>query len=176
MSPSNRQGAPNTTRGLVIVVAAAVLGLVLLARGGSNSLLGATQNPTRSKTTTTVVNVPTIPKPAVTTAPTATNPPADVKVGIYNGTGGKDGSAAGNNQKKLAPLGYTQVSINDSGATPKSVIYYAEGAQGDATAISKALGLPGVTVESVASAASLPPGAQGLAVVVIIGENSVTGN
>ena len=127
----------------------------------------------RSHTTTTVVNVPTIPKPAVQTAPTATNPPADVKVGIFNGTGGKDENAAGNNQKKLAPLGFTQVSIADTGATPKSVIYYAEGAKGDATAISKALGLPAVTVEPVASAASTPPGAQGLAVVVIIGQNSV---
>jgi hypothetical protein len=174
MSRRPPPGAPNATRGLVIVVAAGLLGLVLLARGGSTSLLASGSSATNSQPTTTVVNVPTIPKTA-TTVPQATNPPADVKVAVFNGTGGKDENAAGNNQRKLTPLGYTQVTIADTTATPTSAVYYADGSQGDAVAIASALGLPTTAVAPMSSAKSLPPGTQGVNVVVIIGEDSATG-
>lgn len=170
MSPSPEAGAPNATRGIVIVVVAAILGVFLLARGSSSTLVGASAK-AAGKTATTVVNVPTIPKESPT-APPATNAPAGVKVAIFNGTGGKNQNAAGDAKRALTPLGYTSVSINDTTTTPKSVVYYATGSQGDAAAVAKAVGLPNAPVEPTSKAASLPAAASGSAVVVIIGQDA----
>ena len=170
MSPPPEDGAPNAMRGIVIVVVAALIGVFLLARGGTRTLGGASTK-AAGKTTTTVVNVPTIPKEQ-STVPPVTNPPGGVKVAVFNGTGGKNQNAAGDAKRALAPLGYTSVSINDMTGTPKSMVYYATGAQGDAAAVAKAVGLPTAPVEPTSKAASLPAGAQGSAVVVIIGQDA----
>ena len=176
MSPGPHPGAPNAARGIVLVVAAGLLGLVLLARGGNNSLISTGASNATGQVTTTTAPVPTIPNEITTVAPPATNKPADVTVAIFNGTGGKDESAAGNSRAKLTPLGFTQITIADTTAMPKSAVYFTvAGAQGDAVAIAKALGLPGSVVTSSSNAASLPAGAQGASVIVIIGENSAAG-
>ena len=170
MSPPPEAGAPNAVRGIVIVVVAAIIGVFLLARGGTSTLGGASTG-AAGKSTTTVVNVPTIPK-GTSTVPPVTNPPAGVKIAVFNGTGGKNQNAAGDAMRALAPLGYTSVSVNDTAAAPKSIVYYATGAQGDATAVAKAVGIPTAPIEPTSKAASLPAGAQGSAVVVIIGQDA----
>lgn len=177
MSPRPQPGAPNAARGIALVVAAGLLGIVLLARGGNSSLLSTGSSSGSSHATTTTAPVPTVPNETTTVPAPAANKPADVTVAIFNGTGGKDPNAAGNNKAKLTPLGYTQVTIADTTAVPKSVVYYTvAGAQGDAIAVAKALGLSPSTVTSSTNAASLPPGAQGASVVVIIGENAAAGS
>jgi hypothetical protein len=177
MSPGSPSGAPNAARGVVLVVAAGLLGLVLLARGGNSSLISTGSSNASGHVTTTTAPVPTVPDETTTVAPPATNKPADVTVAVFNGTGGKDPNAAGNNKAKLTPLGYSQVTIADTTAAPKSAVYYSvAGAQGDAVAVDSALGLPRSAVTSSANAASLPPGAQGASVIVIIGEDSAAGS
>lgn len=173
MSPRPRPGAPNAARGVVLVVAAGLLGLVLLARGGNSSLISTGSSNASGHATTTTAPVPTIANAPTSVAPPATNKPADVTVAVFNGTGGKDANAAGNNKAKLTALGYNQVTIADTTASPKSAVYYTlAGAQGDALAIASALGLPASVVTSSSNAASLPAGAQGASVIVIIGQNA----
>ena len=107
MSPTTSPGAPNAVRGIVIVVVAGVLGLVLLARGGTNSLFDDGE-PVAANThvTSTTGNVPTIaPAPTTVAAPTDTKAPADVKVAVFNATAGAITGAAGDAQSKLTPLG-----------------------------------------------------------------------
>lgn len=169
-----KPGAPDATRGLVIVVVAALLGVLLLARGGTSTVLDtATSTPADSSaTTTTVVGLPPIDKPTTTPAPPPTNAPASVNVAIFNGTGGKIVGAAGKNRDKLTPLGFAQVQIYDTAATEKSVVYYGDGARGDAAAIAKALGFDDAAIESVSSATDLPSTAEGADVVVIVGQDA----
>lgn len=170
MSPDSRPGAPNALRGLVIVVVAGLVGLFLLAHGGTSGLVGTTSKSGSTHATTTVPVVPTIPPESSTTAPPTTKPPAGVNVAVFNGTGGKLPNAAGNNKAKLTPLGYSQVAIYDTSPTAKSTVYYQDGFQGNAQAIAKALGIG--PVASTTSAATLPPQATSANVVVIIGQDA----
>ena len=174
MSPTRPPGAPNATRGLVIVVVAALLGVFLLARGGSNDMTANKVNKATSVTTTTVAGVPSIPAGPTTIAPSASSDPAAVKVGIFNGTSGKtrNDTAAGDAKRKVTPLGYTNVTISDTAATAKSAVYFAEGFGGDAASIAKTLGLPATTVKPIAGAKGLPSGTDGLSVVVILGQDA----
>ena len=150
-----------------------MLGLVLLARGGNNSLL--------STGSSNASGTPPRPRAGADRAerdhhpPPATNKPAASPFAVFNGTGGKDPNAAGNSKAKLTPLGYAQVTIADRTATPKSAVYYSVARQGDAVAVATALGLPRSAVNSSTNAASLPPGAQGASVIVVIGEDSAAG-
>lgn len=171
-----KPGAPDATRGLVIVVVAALLGVFLLARGGTSDVLD-TSTPSNDKSSapiTTVAGLPPIAKPTTTPPPPPTNAPASVNVAIFNGTGGKIVGAAGKNRDKLTPLGYTQIAIYDTAATEKSVVYYGEGARGDAAAIAKALGFADSAIESVDAATNLPSNAQGASVIVIVGQDAPT--
>ncbi len=174
VSPDRTPGAPNAARGVVIVVVAGLVGLFLLYRGGSSGVL-ASSEPAPAHATTTVANVPTIPAPTTTAPPPSTSPPAQVSVAIFNATGGKVPGAAGDNRNKLTPLGYSQVTINDSTPVPKTAVYYAKGSKGDALAIAKALGYHASVVAPSSGAKSLPPGAQNAAVVVIIGQDAPSG-
>jgi hypothetical protein len=96
-----------------------------------------------------------------------------VQVAVFNGTGGANTTAAGDNRAKLTPAGYTSIQIGDTTTTPTSAIYYAEGAGGDAQAIAALLKLPVTAPQPIAAAASLPGGSQGAKVVVIVGQDSV---
>jgi hypothetical protein len=167
-------GGPTAARGIVIIAVAVVLGLVLLARGGHGSLIDRASS--KGHTSTTLqANIPTVPLETTTSAPPPTNAPASVKVAIFNGTGGALPNAAGDSQRKLAPAGYTNVSIADTTATQQSAIYYAPGAQGDAAAIAHELGMA-VTPQPSSNAASLPGGSTGAQVIVIIGADAAGGS
>lgn len=178
MSPKPAPGAPNAVRGIVIVVAAGLLGLFLLARGGTTGLVSHDEVASSgSHVTSTTGNVPTIAPTPTTVAPSATKAPADVSVAIFNATGGAVTSAAGDAKAKLTPLGYNQISIADAPeATKASTVYYADGYQANAQAIAGALGIDPSAVKSSAGAPSNPGVGQGASVVVVIGTDAASGH
>lgn len=175
MSPKTSPGAPNAVRGIVIVVVAGVLGLVLLARGGTTSLFDDGE-PVAANThvTSTTGNVPTIaPAPTTVAAPTDTKPPAGVKVAVFNGTAGAITGAAGDAQSKLTPLGYENVTLADAPqAIEATAVYYAAGFEQNATAIAQALGYDPGVVAPAQGATNNPGEGQGASVVVVIGTDA----
>lgn len=177
MSPKPAPGAPNAVRGIVIVVAAGLLGLFLLARGGTTGLVshdGST--PSGGHVTSTTGNVPTIAPAPTTVAPSATKAPADVSVAVFNATGGAVTNAAGDAKAKLTPLGYNQISIADAPQAEKaSAVYYADGYQANAQAIAGALGFDPGSVKAAAGAPNSPGAGQGASVVVVIGTDTASG-
>lgn len=178
MSPQPAPGAPNAARGIIIVAVAAVLGLFLLARGGTDTVV-ATDKPKNepAHVTSTTGNVPPIaPTPTTVAPPTDTKAPADVSVAVFNGTGGAVTGAAGNAKSKLVPLGYSQITLADTtSAVQATAVYFADGFQADAAAIAEALGYdPGVVTP--AEGAQTNPGAGiGASVVVVIGTDAASG-
>ena len=177
MSPQPQPGAPNAVRGIVIVAVAAVLGLALLARGGTHGLVDATPADTvAAHVTSTTGNVPTIaPTPTTVVAPTDTKAPADVTVAVYNATAGAITGAAGAVKDKLTPLGYNQVTLNDApAAIDKTAVYYAAGYEANATAIAKALGYDPSVVAAADGATNNPDSGSGASIVVVIGTDAAT--
>ncbi len=179
MSPtSSSPGAPNAARGVVIVVVAGVLGLFLLARGGTNSLLD-NDEPVAQQThvTSTIANVPTIaPAPTTAAPPADTKAPADVSVAVFNATAGAVTGAAGDAKAKLVPLGYENVNLAD---TPQAIeataVYYAAGFESNATAIAQALGYDPKVVAPADGAQNNPGEGSGASVVVVIGTDAANG-
>lgn len=177
MSPKTSPGAPNAVRGIVIVVVAGVLGLVLLARGGTNSLLDNDESVVaQTHVTSTTGNVPTIaPAPTTLAAPTDTKAPAEVSVAVFNATAGAITGAAGNAKAKLVPLGYNNVTLADAAsAIEATAVYYAEGFESNATAIAQALGYDPGVVAPADGAANNPGQGQGASIVVVIGTDAAT--
>jgi len=179
VSPNNSTpGAPNAVRGIVIVVVAGVLGLVLLARGGTNSLLDDDQ-PVAQQThvTSTIANVPTIaPAPTTVAPPVGTKAPADVSVAVFNATAGAVTGAAGDAKAKLVPLGYENVSLDDAPqAIQATAVYYAAGFEPNATAIAQALGYDPKVVAPADGANNNPGASSGASVVVVIGTDAANG-
>ncbi len=181
MSPDNQPGAPNAVRGLVIVVVAGLLGLFLLARGGSAGLLDTSEpGPVAGAPSTTVENVPTIAPSvsAVEEPPAATEeqPAAETTVAIFNATAGAVTGAAGDAQSKITPLGYEQTSLADApSAIEASAVYFADGFEANAKTIADALGL-GPDVVAPADGAQNNPGAgAGTDIVVVIGTDAAGG-
>lgn len=160
----------------MIVVVAGLLGLFLLARGGSNSLLASgTPSGGASKVTSTVPNVPTIAPPTtVAAAPPSTRAPSEVNIAIYNATKGAVATAAGNAKSKLSPFGYTNVSIDDApDAIKQSAVLYAAGYQADAQAIADTLGFDRGAVAPADGAKNNPGAGKGASIVVVIGTDTV---
>lgn len=157
------------SRGVVLLVVAVVVGAFLLARGSSGSILGDRSSGNGGNTTTTLP-----PQSTSTTAatPSTTKSAAQLKVAIYNATGGKISSAAGNSQSALANAGYASanLSIADAPDTRStSTVYYQSSAnRADAAVVAAKLQLPNNSVQAVGST-SLPTSAQGADVVVFIG-------
>lgn len=176
MSPNqNAPGAPNAVRGIVIVAVAGVLGIVLLARGGTTSLIDSTR-PDKAQThvTSTTGNVPTIaPPPTTATPPADTMAPADVSVAVYNATAGAVTGAAGDAKAKIVPLGYENVTLSDAPqAIEATAVYFAAGFEANATAIAQALGFDAGVVTPAEGAQNNPGSGSGASVVVVIGTDA----
>jgi hypothetical protein len=164
------QSSP-VARGVVLLVVAVVIGAFFLARGNSGSLLGNQGSAGANASATT--SAPTSSTTPPTTPPTM-KPATATKIAVYNGTGGKVSSAAGNSRTKLVSVGYTQgnISINDTAQLPTSAIYYQPTVnQTDAAAVATALGFPTTTVQPAQAAApnAIPASAKGSDIVVLIG-------
>lgn len=178
MSAESQPGAPDAMRGIVIVVVAGLLGLFLLARGGTSSLLDTSEPaPVAGAPTTTVENVPSIStSPSVVQEPPDAaegKPAAEVSVAIFNATAGAITGAAGDAQSKLTPLGYDQTSLADAAsAIEATAVYYADGFEANARAIAEALGYDADVVAPAAGAENNPGAESGADVVVVIGTNA----
>lgn len=180
MSQQSAPGAPNAVRGIVIVVVAGLLGLVLLARGGTNSLLDGGEPVAAGDThvTSTTGNVPTIPAAPSTdaAAPVDTRAPGEVSIAVFNATAGAITGAAGDAKALLVPLGYENVTLADAPqAIESTAVLHAEGFEANATAIAQALGYDPAVVAPADGAANNPGAGQGTSIVVVIGTDAATG-
>jgi len=170
-APSPTPAEPDDPRartiGIVLIVAAVVIGVVLLAKGFSQEdSLVATAAPENDRTTTTVVTGGGVEETTTTVVPVA-NPPANVTVIVANGSGATGVAAA--NGEKLEAGGYTNTETTNAPTTATTSVYYAEGAQADAQAVATLLGFDQSTVT--AMPASPPVELAGATVLVVIGSD-----
>lgn len=128
-------------RGAGLLAIAVILGIVLLnsSDGGDFDTVSAGGKTKDTKVTTTLA-------PATTTTTVALRPPAEVKVLAANGTTTK--GLAGKFKDKLSAAGYNALAPTDATTKPvtKSVVYFAQGYQGEAGAVATAVGLPATAV------------------------------
>ena len=134
-SPQNNQQL-----GIILVVVAVVIGIFLLAKGGSDDTTVATgpdttENPTDSGSTDSTPSEPTV----------VTVPVGELPVVVANGSGNP--GVAGNTADILLIGGYAQATATDATAalngdiTTATAVYYVEGAQADAEGVAALLGL-----------------------------------
>jgi hypothetical protein len=165
---SGRSGSltPETSRdnlvGAVLIAAAVLLGVLLLAKGYDEEGGIVAASAPEESTTTTVA-------PPPTTAPIA-RPAAEVPVFVANGAGVT--GAAGTLRDQLQADGYTQVEVGDAEQVTATVVYYAEGGQAEAEALSTAIGTDPAAVRALP--ADPPADPQGALVLVVIGPDTAS--
>lgn len=178
-APKQRSGGldPNT-RGIAVLVAAVVIGLLLLWKAGDSGT--SAQVPLSTKTTTTVdtsnldgKNTTTTPGTASTTTTSADGKqPADVSVLVLNASG-PAGSAAETSQT-IGAAGYKMgapANANAGVTLTETAVYYADGFQAEATAVALLLGRTDAVVQPMPT--PVPgPGADSANVVVVLGKNT----
>ena len=134
-------------RGLLVVLAAVVIGLVLLnsgldGGGGSVSAVtlpsGSTTKPTTKPTTATTKATTSGSDTTVATVPGSTRPTNQVKVFVANAAAIK--GAAGRLADVLKAAGYVAVTGNITPKIANSVVYYVQGSQSEAAAVAQAIG------------------------------------
>jgi hypothetical protein len=170
-TPPDTEDPRARTLGIVVIVVAVLIGVVLLAKGFSQEDgLVSTAAPANDRTTTTTSATCgglAPPDDETTTTTAAANPPANVTVLVANGSG-KTG-VAGTNAEKLKTAGYTKVDTANAPTTAKTAVYFATGAEADAQAVAKALGLDPSVVG--AMPASPPVDLAGASVLVVVGSD-----
>lgn len=164
-TPPNRTSDPAVTRGVIVLIVAALIGIILLAGSGSFTA----KNASTKKATTTVSQGGTVTTTATTTTPPAptTHPPAQVKVLVLNGTGGQQLTAGADNTKKLTPAGYATLPPNDAATAAQSHVYFTAGYEPDARAVAKVLGLPDTSVAAMPNPLPSPDSAPANVVALI---------
>jgi len=170
-----------TYRGALVLVAAVALGLALLSRSSSGALIGppgaGEAKPAVTTTAPPITLVPpnagvTQPPPPSTTAstlPPTTHPADQVTVVVLNAAGGKVG-VGGANADLIRAAGYNQVGVSNANATPVTTIYFADGYQGDAEAVKKAVNLAAAPLAA-APADPVVGAAAGANVIVVLGQD-----
>ena len=165
---SSAGGNSAGARGAILLVVAAVLGIVLLQAfdtdidAGSGVDVGNTTVPTGNGTAGSVV--PTVPANTNTTRPARA--PSEVTVLVANGTGIK--GLGTQNADALKALGYnTLTAVDATKALDASAVQYAEGFQAEAQAVALTLGLQPSSVQPLNSPAV--PDTQGATVIVLLG-------
>ncbi len=152
--------------GIALIAAAVIIGVVLLAKGFSQegSLVSTDAAETDTSTSTTAPTGGAVEESPTTVAPAA-RPPAQVSVLVANGSGAT--GVAGTNADKLETAGYTNVETTNAPSTAKTTVYYTAGAQADAEAVARALGLDAAVVAAMPS--TPPVDLAGATVLVIVG-------
>jgi hypothetical protein len=163
--PEDDDARPNIT-GLVLIVAAVLIGVVLLLRGfDQEGGLIDTAGPEPGREATTVPGGPDdVPDEATTTTAPAVEP-ASVNVLVANASGGV--GVAGRNETTLNEAGFTNTATANADVRNTSVVYYAEEAEAAAAAVAEALELPEASVQALPSPPPLDVGSA--TVVVLIG-------
>lgn len=180
-------GIDANVRGIAVLVAAVVIGLLLLFNVGSDD--DATAVPT-TDTTSTTVNTSgigggqstTSAVDGVTTAPTTatattatTSPqrqPGEVSVVVLNADGPP--GSAGAASETIGAAGYQMGAPGNANADvtlDTSVVYFAEGFQAEATAVAMVLGKAPEAVQALPQPAP-GPGAEASNVVVVLGKDT----
>ncbi len=143
--PTEENAGPSraATRGVIVIILAAVLGIVLLASTGGGT---KAKNASTTKSTTSAVASTVSTTALPLTRPPTTRAPAQVSVLVLNATNGNEGYAGRDNKAKLVPKGYNVLDPLDIGGQPTTV-YFASGYDVDARAVASLLGLaPNVVI------------------------------
>ena len=131
-----RSAGSALARGIALIVAAVVLGLVLLNATEKSPVLQATADDGDPAVTTT-----TEPESTTTTAAARAHDPAEVTILVANGSGVK--GAAGRIAESLKASNYVlKESTNTQTPAEASIVYFAEGYQADARAVASLLTPP----------------------------------
>lgn len=179
-APQKRAGGLDANaRGIAVLVAAVVIGFLLLLNAGDD---GDGTTSVSTKTTTTVDTSGLSGSTTTTNAGGSTSTtavsgsdrkPGDVSVLVLNADGpvGSALSASTTIGAKGYKMG-TPTNANSSVTLATSAVYYAEGYQAEATAVALVLGKAASTVQPMPS--PVPgPGADKANVVVVLGKDTV---
>jgi hypothetical protein len=144
---------PGSSRGILLLAAAVIVGLFLLSKTENPSPVVVTTKP--SKTTTTVPRSTSTTAPAATTTTAVRHDPSQVKVLVLNGVDKKK-AIAGPGAKALVNAGFSQATGKDAANTvTKSIVYVVPGFEGDGTVVASLLGISSATVKALPT--PLPP-------------------
>lgn len=133
-----RSAGSALARGIALIVAAVVLGLVLLNATEKSPVLQATADDGDSAATTTTTDPE---RRTTTTVAARAHDPAEVTILVANGSGVK--GAAGRIAESLKASNYVlKESTNTQTPAEASIVYYAEGYQADARAVASLLTPP----------------------------------
>ena len=179
-APQKRAGGLDANaRGIAVLVAAVVIGFLLLFNAGDDG--DGSTNAGSTQTTTTVdtsgLGGSTTTTAGGTTTTTAVSgsdrKPGDVSVLVLNADGPVGSAVAASTT--IGAAGYkmgTPTNANSAVTLATSAVYYAEGYQAEATAVALVLGKAASTVQPLPS--PVPgPGADKANVVVVLGKDTV---
>lgn len=148
-------------RGLLLLGAAVILGVVLLARVDSP----ADEEQVEVGSGTEEATTTTVPRSTTTTAPMRA--PKDVKVLTANGTDVK--GVGGRVKDKLLAAGYNALQATDTTTKPQnSAVYYAAGLQREAAAVAQLLSIAPSAVLAMPATAPVAD-LKGAEVLVVVG-------
>ena len=154
----------SNARGLIVLVAALVVGFLLLYSWGDD---GGSSTTTASVTSTTVDIGDlgsTTTAPTRTTTSGADRAPSEVSVIVLNGSG--QAGAAAETSSTIGDAGYTMLAPGNGPSTETTTIYYKADYQQDAIAVGGLLGKGTDAVKPLADASL--GGAEGDADVVVV--------
>jgi len=162
-------GLDSNVRGLLVLGAAVVVGILLLASWGDDGGTTVETGDAKASTTLDTSDLGSTTSPpedsTTTTAPPSDHSPSEVSVIVLNGSG--QTGAAGTNSETVGAAGYTMLTPGNAPANIDSTtVYYADGYESDAIAVAQLLG-KGTDAVKPLSEASLG-GAEGDANVVVI--------
>jgi hypothetical protein len=155
-------GGSGAARGILLIAAAVIVGLVLLGKGLDDG--GGTSAATGGGKSTTTTAASSQPTTSTTAAPQP-HQPAQVKVLVANGANITGAASTANNT--LIAKGYNALSPTNSPNVSTTTVYFAPGYQADATAIAQLLGAPAAGVQ--AMPAPPPLDVKGASVLVVLG-------
>lgn len=128
--PASDPGRDNVI-GAVLIVAAVLIGVLLLAKGyGNEGGIVSTESAAATSTTT-------VPEATTTTVP-AVRPPAQVPVMVANASG-KSGAAT-TLANKLKAGGYTTVDTSNGSPVTTTIVYFNPGWEAEAKAVATVVG------------------------------------
>ncbi len=176
-----KSAGASAIRGVMVIAAAVVVGVLLMGRGLSDTSVEAVA---AEKSETTLPGDDGTEGGAVTTttteAPTTTEPepdvpklrdPSQVAVLVLNAAEGKPG-IAGRGTDVLKPLGYLTLKPDNSTVDGPTAFLFVEGYAAEAAEIAKAYGLdPTTYVKPLDPAAPPVDDTQGAKVIVVIGND-----
>jgi hypothetical protein len=161
------ESSVNPARGAALVVAAVVLGLLLLRNGLDTSEVVTSSNANDSSSDGTADTSADPNAETTTTVPLKT--PAEVTVIVLNGT--SVNGAAGKYSTAIQSAGYQMlVAASATAKTPVTQVFFAPGFEREAAAVALAAGAPATVTPT--ALPTPPPGEVGTAnVVVVIGDD-----